>query len=58
MDENAAARIQKARGQKDSFAKRAEMAARNNKDQKRDGLDGSWRKSDSGQKKADGNPEK
>ncbi|KAG4218131.1 hypothetical protein PC116_g33389 [Phytophthora cactorum] len=44
--------------QQDSFAKRADMAARNNKDQKGDSSDGSWRKSDSDQKKNDSGQEK
>ncbi|KAI1478581.1 hypothetical protein K445DRAFT_25585 [Daldinia sp. EC12] len=58
MDEKSAARIAKSRGKSDSFAKRADMAARNNKDQKGDSSDGSWRKSDSDQKKNDSGQEK
>ncbi|KAI1411504.1 hypothetical protein F5Y13DRAFT_191120 [Hypoxylon sp. FL1857] len=58
MDEKSAARIAKSRGKNDPFAKRAEMAARNNKDQKGEGSDRTWRKSDSGQKKGDGGQEK
>ncbi|KAI1804610.1 hypothetical protein F4811DRAFT_552653 [Daldinia bambusicola] len=57
MDEKSAARIAKSRGKNDPFAKRADMAARNNKDQKRDGSDESWRKSDSDQKKNDSGQE-
>ncbi|KAI1385272.1 uncharacterized protein F4822DRAFT_432119 [Hypoxylon trugodes] len=58
MDEKAAARIAKARGKTDPFSKRADMAARNNKEQKGDGPDGSSGKSDTGQKKGDGGQEK
>ncbi|OTA95965.1 hypothetical protein M434DRAFT_28260 [Hypoxylon sp. CO27-5] len=58
MDEKSAARIAKSRGKNDPFAKRAEMAARNNKDQKGEGSDRTRRKSDSGQKKGDGGQEK
>ncbi|KAI1462976.1 uncharacterized protein F4812DRAFT_464189 [Daldinia caldariorum] len=57
MDEKSATRIAKSRGKNDPFAKRADMAARNNKDQKGDGSDGSWRKSDSDQKKNDSGQE-
>ncbi|KAI0836132.1 hypothetical protein F5Y06DRAFT_298852 [Hypoxylon sp. FL0890] len=58
MDEKSAARIAKSRGKNDPFAKRAEMAARNNKGEKSEGSDGTRRKSDSGQKKSDGGQEK
>ncbi|KAI0098376.1 hypothetical protein F4814DRAFT_453456 [Daldinia grandis] len=58
MDEKSAARIAKSRGKTDPFAKRADMAAKNNKDQKGDSSDGSWRKSDSSEKKNDGGQEK
>lgn len=44
--------------EQDPFAKRAGMAAKNNKDQRGDSSDGSWRKSDSNQKKKDGGQEK
>ncbi|KAI2622653.1 hypothetical protein GGS26DRAFT_593945 [Hypomontagnella submonticulosa] len=53
MDDKSAARIAKSRGKNDSFAKRADMAARNNRDQKGGG-EGSGRKDDSSQKKGDG----
>ncbi|KAI1370292.1 hypothetical protein F4677DRAFT_451564 [Hypoxylon crocopeplum] len=53
MDDKSAARIAKSRGKNDSFAKRADMAARNNKDGKGDGSDGPGRKTDSDQKKDD-----
>ncbi|KAI4864511.1 hypothetical protein F4820DRAFT_332382 [Hypoxylon rubiginosum] len=58
MDEKSAARIAKSRGKKDGFAKRADMAARNNKDQKGEGSDGPPQKSDSGEKKNDGGQDK
>ncbi|KAI0848695.1 hypothetical protein F5Y00DRAFT_262168 [Daldinia vernicosa] len=58
MDEKSAARIAKSRGKTDPFARRADMAAKNNKDQKGDNSDESWRKSDSSQKKNDGGQEK
>ncbi|KAI1656132.1 hypothetical protein F4813DRAFT_391115 [Daldinia decipiens] len=58
MDEKSAARIAKSRGKTDPFAKRANMAAKNNKDQKGDSSDGSSRKSDSAQKKDDADQEK
>ncbi|KAI1082649.1 hypothetical protein F5B20DRAFT_510843 [Whalleya microplaca] len=50
MDDKAAERISKARGKTDSFAKRADMAARNNKDRKGGTADVSWRKGDSDRK--------
>ncbi|KAK7757561.1 hypothetical protein SLS62_000576 [Diatrype stigma] len=61
MDEKAAKRIAAARGKKDSFAKRAELASRNHWDRERaaaevgggggggggsSGIDGPWRKID------------
>ncbi|KAI1773728.1 hypothetical protein F4818DRAFT_99887 [Hypoxylon cercidicola] len=58
MDEKAAARIAKSRGKKDGFSKRADMAARNNKDQKGEGDDGPSGKSDSSQKKDDSGQDK
>ncbi|KAI1759259.1 hypothetical protein GGR53DRAFT_471517 [Hypoxylon sp. FL1150] len=58
MDEKAAARIAKSRGKSDSFARRADMAARNNKDQKGDSTDGVPRKDDSSAKKNDGGQDK
>ncbi|KAI2464512.1 hypothetical protein F4781DRAFT_436363 [Annulohypoxylon bovei var. microspora] len=60
MDDKSAARIAKSRGKNDSFAKRADMAARNNKDQKGEGSDGAGQKGDgdASQKKDDGRQEK
>ncbi|KAK6850844.1 hypothetical protein PG990_008248 [Apiospora arundinis] len=57
MDEKAAERIAKARGKNDPFAKRADMAARNNKDQS-GGSDSSWRRDDSSGGKGKGKQEK
>ncbi|KAI0381069.1 hypothetical protein F5Y04DRAFT_281043 [Hypomontagnella monticulosa] len=48
MDEKSAARIAKSRGKNDPFAKRADMAAKNNRDQKGDTAEGSGRKDSSG----------
>ncbi|RYP61475.1 hypothetical protein DL771_010117 [Monosporascus sp. 5C6A] len=45
MDEKAAKRIADARGKKDPFAKRADLAARNNRDRAGSGVD-AWRKGD------------
>ncbi|KAK9424934.1 putative SMP domain-containing protein [Seiridium unicorne] len=47
MDAKAAARIAKARGKNDDFAKRADMASRNNSQQAEDSSSSSWRKDDS-----------
>ncbi|KAK7992259.1 hypothetical protein PG996_012728 [Apiospora saccharicola] len=47
MDEKAAERIAKARGKNDPFAKRADMAARNNKDNTGGTSDASSRRGDS-----------
>ncbi|KAL7620011.1 hypothetical protein AAE478_010560 [Parahypoxylon ruwenzoriense] len=58
MDEKSAARIAKSRGKNDSFAKRAEMAARNNRDQRDDGPDSPRRVSESAQKKDGGGQDK
>ncbi|KAI0893205.1 hypothetical protein F4806DRAFT_213489 [Annulohypoxylon nitens] len=61
MDDQSAARIAKSRGKNDPFAKRADMAARNNKEQKgesSEGSEGSGQKGDSSQKKDDGQQEK
>ncbi|KAI2627507.1 hypothetical protein GGR54DRAFT_636635 [Hypoxylon sp. NC1633] len=58
MDEKSAARIAKSRGKNDPFAKRADMAARNNKDQKGDGPDGPRQKTDSSPNKDDSVREK
>ncbi|KAI6088231.1 hypothetical protein F4821DRAFT_258064 [Hypoxylon rubiginosum] len=60
MDEKAAARIAKSRGKSDGFARRADMAARNNNDNKKGegSSDGASRKDDSSQKKNDGGQDK
>ncbi|KAI0012408.1 hypothetical protein F4779DRAFT_614613 [Xylariaceae sp. FL0662B] len=51
MDDKAAQRISKARGKSDPFSKRADMAARNNKDRTGGSADVSWRKGDADQDK-------
>ncbi|KAI0157055.1 hypothetical protein GGR52DRAFT_187000 [Hypoxylon sp. FL1284] len=58
MDEKSAARIAKARGKKDSFARRADMAARNNKDQKVEESGEAAHKGESSQEKSEGSQNK
>ncbi|KAK7943231.1 uncharacterized protein PG986_012344 [Apiospora aurea] len=58
MDEKAAERIAKARGKNDPFAKRAGMAARNDKDRTGGGSDISWRKDDPTNSEGKGKQEK
>ncbi|KAI1105403.1 hypothetical protein F4804DRAFT_331313 [Jackrogersella minutella] len=58
MDDKSAARIAKSRGKNDPFARRADMAARNNKEQKGEGSDGARQKGGSSQKGDDGRQEK
>ncbi|KAI5854097.1 hypothetical protein GGS23DRAFT_601639 [Durotheca rogersii] len=54
MDEKSAARIAKSRGKNDSFAKRADMAARNNKDQSVGSTEEPCQRGESSQKKDGG----
>lgn len=59
MDEKSAARIAKSRGKNDPFAKRADMSARNHKEDKGEGSGVSGqKKTDPNQKKDDGGQEK
>ncbi|KAK8131008.1 hypothetical protein PG984_007446 [Apiospora sp. TS-2023a] len=58
MDEKAAERIAKARGKNDPFAKRADMAARNNKDNTGGTSDTSSRRADASNSQSKSKEEK